>query len=361
MAGYARPAHSQAPVTGGRRIESDRCPRVLSPSRMPQPIASPMRACRSASCRTAAHFAPDADGLAACDIVIDERPHRRHRPAGGGRTDGCSCRSRPRHRAAAPRRRAHPSSTRAISGTARTIPTARILGARSAVMADREARLVAPRTCARAWTSRCAAPSRTAPARIRTHIDSHRASKPRSPGRSLPRCARPGRAASRCRRSRSFRSMWRSTTRRNSARIVETVARHGGVLGGLTFLGEAPGPKLDAALDQVFEAAIAHGLDLDFHVDESMCAGSAHARADRRGGAAPPLQGSDRCRALLLARARADDGARRDHRRASREARHRDRVAADVQHVSAGSHAPAARRAGAASRRCTSSTPPASP
>ena len=28
-------------------------------------------------------------------------------------------------------------------------------------------------------------------------------------------------------------------------------------------------PKIDAALDKVFEAAKAHGLDLDFHVDES--------------------------------------------------------------------------------------------
>jgi cytosine deaminase len=51
--------------------------------------------------------------------------------------------------------------------------------------------------------------------------------------------------------------------------IVATVARHGGALGGLTFLGHRPGEKLDRALDRVFEAASAHGLDLDFHVDES--------------------------------------------------------------------------------------------
>ncbi|HEX2215204.1 MAG TPA: cytosine deaminase [Xanthobacteraceae bacterium] len=50
---------------------------------------------------------------------------------------------------------------------------------------------------------------------------------------------------------------------------VETVARYGGILGGLTFLGDAPGPKLEAALDRLFQAAIANGLDLDFHVDES--------------------------------------------------------------------------------------------
>src|SRR6185369_10008582 len=39
--------------------------------------------------------------------------------------------------------------------------------------------------------------------------------------------------------------------------------------GGLTFLGNAPDERTDAALDRVFEAAMANGLDLDFHVDES--------------------------------------------------------------------------------------------
>src|SRR5262249_27461148 len=34
-------------------------------------------------------------------------------------------------------------------------------------------------------------------------------------------------------------------------------------------LGEAPNAKSDAALDKIFEAASANGLDLDFHVDES--------------------------------------------------------------------------------------------
>jgi cytosine/creatinine deaminase len=51
--------------------------------------------------------------------------------------------------------------------------------------------------------------------------------------------------------------------------IAETVARHGGILGGITFLGEAPGPRLELALDRLFAMAIAHGLDLDLHVDES--------------------------------------------------------------------------------------------
>ena len=51
--------------------------------------------------------------------------------------------------------------------------------------------------------------------------------------------------------------------------LVERVARAGGILGGMTFLGQAPGERSRAALERVFDAAAAHGLDLDFHVDES--------------------------------------------------------------------------------------------
>jgi cytosine deaminase len=51
--------------------------------------------------------------------------------------------------------------------------------------------------------------------------------------------------------------------------VVATVAKHGGLLGAVTFLGQPPDAKLDLALDRIFGAALAHGLDLDFHVDES--------------------------------------------------------------------------------------------
>jgi cytosine deaminase len=51
--------------------------------------------------------------------------------------------------------------------------------------------------------------------------------------------------------------------------LVRTAVRYAGVLGGVSYLGEPPGPKLDLALDRFFGAALAHGLDLDFHVDES--------------------------------------------------------------------------------------------
>lgn len=51
--------------------------------------------------------------------------------------------------------------------------------------------------------------------------------------------------------------------------MVRTVSKHGGVLGGVTYLGHAPNARTHAALDAVFAAAESHGLDLDLHVDES--------------------------------------------------------------------------------------------
>ncbi len=51
--------------------------------------------------------------------------------------------------------------------------------------------------------------------------------------------------------------------------IVATTERHGGLLGGVTFLGSAPDEATDKALDRIVQAAGAAGLDLDFHVDES--------------------------------------------------------------------------------------------
>lgn len=65
--------------------------------------------------------------------------------------------------------------------------------------------------------------------------------------------------------------------------IAETVARHGGILGGITFLGDAPGPKLELALDRLFGMATTLGLDIDLHVDES---GSPDARSLERIAAA---------------------------------------------------------------------------
>ncbi|MFH1518897.1 MAG: cytosine deaminase [Pseudomonadota bacterium] len=48
-------------------------------------------------------------------------------------------------------------------------------------------------------------------------------------------------------------------------RLAETVARHRGVLGAVTYMV----PDLDALLDRMFRKAIDLGLDLDFHADET--------------------------------------------------------------------------------------------
>lgn len=47
--------------------------------------------------------------------------------------------------------------------------------------------------------------------------------------------------------------------------LVRRVADAGGVLGAVTYMT----PDLDALLDMMFRAAVKHGLDLDFHADET--------------------------------------------------------------------------------------------
>lgn len=51
--------------------------------------------------------------------------------------------------------------------------------------------------------------------------------------------------------------------------ILVQIKRYGGVIGAVTFLGDKPDAKLDAALDRLILVAKAEGIDLDFHVDES--------------------------------------------------------------------------------------------
>ncbi|WGD28556.1 cytosine deaminase [Ancylobacter sp. WKF20] len=47
--------------------------------------------------------------------------------------------------------------------------------------------------------------------------------------------------------------------------LLDAVRRHRGVLGAVTYMS----PALPAGLDRLFAAASAHGLELDFHVDET--------------------------------------------------------------------------------------------
>ena len=141
------------------------------------------------------------------------------------------------------------------------------MGARMAVMADREANWSRDDVQKRMdFALRCAFAHGTGA--LRTHIDSYPAQTPIS----WPLFA-------------EMREHWKArialqavslypidmtiNDEANFRLMVEAVAKHGGILGGLTFLGEAPNAKTDAALDRIFEAAMANSLDLDFHVDES--------------------------------------------------------------------------------------------
>ena len=146
-------------------------------------------------------------------------------------------------------------------------PDGTFLGARTTVAADREARWTTKDVRARMdFALRCAFAHGTAA--IRTHIDSIG----KQTAISWPVFA-------------ELREAWKGRVELQAAalcptefaiddepqfrEIVATVARHGGSIGGLSFMGTRPGEKLDRALDRVCQAAAANGLTLDFHVDES--------------------------------------------------------------------------------------------
>jgi len=140
------------------------------------------------------------------------------------------------------------------------------MGARMAVMADRERNWSREDVAKRMdFALRCAFAHGTGA--LRTHIDSYPAQAPIS----WPLFA-------------EMREHWKGRIALQAVSLcpidvandepvfrdlVNTVTKHGGILGGLTFMGEAPNAKTDAMLDRIFEAAAANGLDLDFHVDES--------------------------------------------------------------------------------------------
>jgi cytosine deaminase len=146
-------------------------------------------------------------------------------------------------------------------------PDGSFMGARTTVMADREANWTEKDVRKRMdFALRCAFAHGTGA--LRTHIDSY----PKQIPISWPLFA-------------EMRAEWKGRIALQAVALypidlainddaqfrdlVEMVAKHDGVLGGLTFLGTAPDEKTDAALDAVFAAANANGLDLDFHVDES--------------------------------------------------------------------------------------------
>jgi cytosine/creatinine deaminase len=218
-----------------------------------------------------AHLAPDADGLAPCDIVIDSGRIATIGPTVPDGLPGFDLRDG----IVLPRLvDMHTHIDKGHIWQRAPNPDGSFLGARMTVMADREANWT-PEDVARRmdFSLRCAFAHGTGA--LRTHIDSIGKQTAISWGVFA-----------------EMREQWKGRVTLQAAAlypvecaiddaaqfrdIVATVARHGGVLGGLSYMGEPLTPKTDAALDRVFEAAQAHGLDLDFHVDES---DSPHARS----------------------------------------------------------------------------------
>src|SRR3954463_6601867 len=212
----------------------------------------------------AAQLTPNADGLAPCDIVID---NGRIAAIGPASADDLP-RSDLDRGIVLPRLvDVHTHIDKGQIWQRAPNPDGTHIGARTAVMADREANWSRDDVQKRMdFALRCAFAHGTGA--LRTHIDSY----PKQTPISWPLFA-------------EMREHWKGrialqavslypidmtlNDEPNFRLMVETVARHGGILGGLTFLGEAPNAKSDAALDRIFAAAMARGLDLDFHVDES--------------------------------------------------------------------------------------------
>lgn len=146
-------------------------------------------------------------------------------------------------------------------------PDGTFFGALSTVMADREAHWTAQDVAARMeFALRCALHHGTGA--IRTHLDSYRALTASTWGVfNEVRAAWKGRITLQA--VALFPTIVAVEDEAEFKNTVAHVARYGGVLGGVTFRGDPPSAALDKALDRTFEAAKAHGLDLDFHVDES--------------------------------------------------------------------------------------------
>src|ERR1043165_2527263 len=212
----------------------------------------------------AAQLVPDADGLAPCSIVID---NARIAAIGPDVQDGL-----PRvdldNGIVLPRLvDVHTHIDKGHIWHRAQNPDGTHLGARNAVMADRSANWSREDVRKRMdFALRCAFAHGTGA--LRTHVDSYPKQTEISWGVfAAMREQWKGRIAL---QAVALFPIDRALTDEAEFRFtVEAVAKHGGVLGGLTFLGEAPGPRSDAMLARLFEAAIANGLDLDFHVDES--------------------------------------------------------------------------------------------
>ena len=212
-----------------------------------------------------AQLEPDADGLAPCDIIVANGRIAAIGPAGAAQ-GGLQSFDLDRGIVLPRLVDVHTHIDKGHIWHRAQNPDGTHTGARGAVMADRDANWSAEDVRKRMdFALRCAFAHGTGA--LRTHIDSYPKQTPVSwPIFSEMREEWKGRIAL---QAVSLCPIDVVDDEAVFRALVATVAKHGGVLGGLTFMGEAPNARTDAALDKVFGAAAANGLDLDFHVDES--------------------------------------------------------------------------------------------
>src|SRR5258708_3567806 len=211
----------------------------------------------------AAQLKADADGLAPCDIVIEKERIATIAPAAVA-NDGLPRFDLDRGIVLPRLVDVHTHIDKGHIWARAQNPDGTHMGARTAVMADREANWSRDDVAKRMdFALRCAFAHGTGA--LRTHIDSY----PKQTPISWPLFA-------------EMRETWKGRIALQAVALcpidvvneeavfralVETVAKHGGILGGLTFMGEAPNAKTDAMLDKKFQAPMANGPDPDFHVE----------------------------------------------------------------------------------------------
>jgi cytosine/creatinine deaminase len=211
--------------------------------------------------------APDANGLLTCDIHVADGRIAALAPAGAAPARDGLARLDLDGGIVLPRLiDAHTHIDKGHIFPRASNPDGTIASARETTMADREANWSADDVRARMdFALRCAFAHGTGA--IRTHIDSYGKQTAISwPVLAEVRADWKDRIALQA--VSNYPLFFALDDEPQFRHIVETTARHGGILGGNSFPGE-PIRELDRALDRAFAAAKANGLDLDFHVDES--------------------------------------------------------------------------------------------
>src|SRR6185295_2406121 len=185
-----------------------------------------------------AQLTPDADGLAPCDIAIDDGRIVAIKPAGAVK-DYLASFDLDRGIVLPRLVDVHTHIDKGHIWQRAPNPNGTHLGARTAVMADREKHWSAEDVRRRMdFALRCAFAHGTGA--LRTHIDSY----PKQTPITWPVFA-------------DMREQWKGRIALQAVSLcpidvaddeavfralVDTVAKHGGILGGLTFMGEAPNP-----------------------------------------------------------------------------------------------------------------------